>query len=201
MTRLASAPAIGYLILTSQPHLALSVFAYAAVTDVLDGYIARRYGSRTVLGTVLDPMADKTLMTVCVASLAWTGTLPLWLAAVILGRDVALSLAAFWIRYRSLPGPKTWRRYWDFSLPSAEVRPTEVSKWNTFLQLCVVAAGMVVPVLPADLLAAHHLSQAFHALQYTVGVTTVWSGASYLYTPDAVRYVGQGEVKSDQAQK
>lgn len=51
-----------------------------------------------------------------------------WLAVIILGRDVALGIAAIYYRWISLPPPKTFSRYWDFSLPSAEVRPTGISK-------------------------------------------------------------------------
>lgn len=51
-----------------------------------------------------------------------------WLAVIILGRDVGLGIAALYYRWISLPPPKTMGRYWDFSLPSAEVRPTTISK-------------------------------------------------------------------------
>lgn len=55
---------------------ALSLFVYAGVTDLVDGWIARKYNLQTVVGTVIDPMADKTLMTVVVGCLAWEGALP-----------------------------------------------------------------------------------------------------------------------------
>jgi cardiolipin synthase (CMP-forming) len=51
-----------------------------------------------------------------------------WLAVIILGRDFGLGIAALYYRYISLPPPKTFSRYWDFSLPSAEVHPTNISK-------------------------------------------------------------------------
>ena len=51
-----------------------------------------------------------------------------WLAVIILGRDFSLGIAALYYRYISLPPPKTFSRYWDFSLPSAEVHPTNISK-------------------------------------------------------------------------
>lgn len=69
------------------------------------------------------------------------------LAVLILGRDVVLGLVALYYRYISLPGPKTLTRFWDFSLPSAEVRPTGISKVNTALQLGLVGwtmSGMAV---------------------------------------------------------
>ena len=55
---------------------ALSLFAYAGITDLVDGYIARRYNLQTVVGTIIDPMADKLLMTIGVACLAVNGSLP-----------------------------------------------------------------------------------------------------------------------------
>ena len=73
------------------------------------------------------------------------------LAVLILGRDVILGLAAIYYRYISLPPPKTLARYWDFSLPSAEVRPTAISKVNTALQLLLVGWTMSKMAFGADL--------------------------------------------------
>ncbi len=74
-----------------------------------------------------------------------------WLAAIILGRDVGLGVAAVYYRWISLPPPKTFLRYWDFSLPSAEVRPTTISKYNTFLQLALMGLTTAAPVVPINL--------------------------------------------------
>ena len=153
------------------------------------------------MGTVIDPMADKALMTISVVALAIQHIIPPWLAVVILGRDVALSFTAFYYRWISLPPPKTMARYWDFSLPSAEVRPTEISKWNTFLQLLLVGAGMTMPVLPEAVVAAWQLNQGFEVFQYVVAGTTVWSGASYLYSKDAVKILTQEEIEQRMKEK
>lgn len=74
-----------------------------------------------------------------------------WLAAIILGRDVGLGIAAIYYRWISLPPPKTFTRYWDFSLPSAEVRPTTISKYNTALQLALMGLATASPVSPVPL--------------------------------------------------
>jgi len=74
-----------------------------------------------------------------------------WLAAIILGRDIALAITAIYYRYISLPPPKTFARYWDFSLPSAEVHPTTISKYNTALQLALIGATTAVPLVPAGI--------------------------------------------------
>lgn len=151
-----------------------------------------------------------------------------WLAVIILGRDVGLGIAAVYYRWISLPPPKTFSRYWDFSLPSAEVRPTTISKYNTFLQLALVGLTMVAPVAPVDLASSLAVMQwvpppnsecyiflchvpdpcgrggfpvvlcrAADSLgRYVVAATTVWSGASYVFSKDAVRIIGESKSKS-----
>jgi cardiolipin synthase len=140
---------------------------------------------QSVLGTILDPAADKILMTTLVVTLTMKGLLPLPLAVIILGRDVLLSFSAFYIRYTSLPAPKTFARYWDFSIPSAEVRPTQISKINTALQLVLMAQATVTPILPVS------LALPLEPLQWVVAGTTVWSGFSYLFSKDAVRIISE----------
>ncbi|KAI0976052.1 hypothetical protein F4678DRAFT_212193 [Xylaria arbuscula] len=184
-SRLVAAPFIGYAILHDAHTLALGLFAYAGVSDLLDGWIARRWKLQTVVGSVVDPMADKLLMTVLTVCLAVQGALPVWLATIILGRDVGLGISAIYYRWISLPPPKTFTRYWDFSLPSAEVRPTTISKYNTFLQLGLMGATMVAPVVAVD------VSSAMAALQYIVATTTIWSGLSYVFSKDAVRILSE----------
>lgn len=185
LSRIAAAPFIGYLVFQDQNAWALGLLAYAGVSDLLDGWIARRWNRRTVIGTVIDPMADKLLMTALTVALAAKGALPLWVASIILGRDVGLGISALYYRWISLPAPKTFSRYWDFSLPSAEVTPTTISKYNTALQLTLVGLATAAPVVPVD------MSSALSILQYVVAVTTVWSGASYVFSKDAVRILNQ----------
>lgn len=96
------------------------------------------------------------------------------LAGLIFGRDLALSLWAFYLRYKSLPPPKTWARYWDPSMPSAEVRPTQISKVNTALQLLLMGVTTVSPLLHTD------ITPGLQALQLIVATTTIWSGLSYV---------------------
>lgn len=194
-SRLAAAPAVGYFIVTSQPTLALSLFFYAGVTDLIDGYLARHLNQQTVIGTVIDPMADKALMTISVVAMAMQGGIPVWLAVLILARDIGLAVSAIYIRWISLPPPKTMTRYWDFSLPSAEVKPTEISKVNTFLQLLLVGAGMALPIVPAGLVEAWHLAKAFDAFQYVVAATTAWSGLSYVYSKNAFKILTREEIE------
>ncbi|PSR83296.1 hypothetical protein BD289DRAFT_287441 [Coniella lustricola] len=188
-SRIIAAPFIGYCIFHDHHAWALGLFAYAGITDLLDGWIARKWNLGTVVGSVIDPMADKSLMMVLTIALALKGTLPVWLAVIIIGRDVALGFAAIYYRWISLPPPKTFMRYWDFSLPSAEVHPTTISKYNTFLQLALMGTTTLAPLLPV--VGGTPLS----LMQYTVAVTTIWSGASYIYSKDAVKILNQHESK------
>ncbi|KAF2205853.1 hypothetical protein GQ43DRAFT_436724 [Delitschia confertaspora ATCC 74209] len=221
-SRLVATPVIGYLIVTDQPTYAFMLFAYAGLSDLVDGWIARKWKLQTVVGSVVDPMADKALMTTLVGCLAVNGGLPLPLATLILGRDMSLAIAALYYRYASLPAPKTMVRYWDFSLPSAEVHPTTISKLNTFLQLGLIGATMCVGLMTdpslvastADTVAGSASStmvglvdSAREALggtesvqmgmkyfQGLVAATTVYSGLSYVWTRDAVKILGPDEA-------
>ncbi|KAL9044194.1 MAG: hypothetical protein Q9214_002648 [Letrouitia sp. 1 TL-2023] len=193
-SRLLSAPAIGYLILHDYSAAALLLFAYAGATDLVDGWIARKWGLQTVIGTVVDPMADKALMTSVTVCLALKGALPGPLALLIIGRDIILGLSAVYYRYISLPQPKTLARYWDFSLPSAEVRPTGISKINTALQLGLMGWTLSTLAVSGDV-GWWGPEGALGLMWYLVGATTVWSGASYIYTKDAVRILATRKAK------
>jgi cardiolipin synthase (CMP-forming) len=87
------------------------LFAIAGLTDFLDGLAARKFGSISRLGAILDPVADKVLLSGTFLTLALTGAIETWVAAVVLGRDV-LILAAAVVLYlaksrRSFP-PSIW---------------------------------------------------------------------------------------------
>ncbi|PWN21078.1 hypothetical protein BCV69DRAFT_238560, partial [Microstroma glucosiphilum] len=138
LSRILSVPFLGHLILTDRLLEATALLFVAGCTDLIDGWLARKWNAYTVFGSIADPAADKLLMTVMVATLGWKGLLPPSLAVLILARDVGLVLLAFRIRYVTLPRPMTLQRYFNPKLPSAQVQPTQVSKYNTFLQLLSV---------------------------------------------------------------
>ena len=75
-SRLLAAPLVGYLIIHDLHIPALSLFIYAGITDLVDGWIARKWNLTTVVGTVIDPMADKALMTIVTICLAVKDVLP-----------------------------------------------------------------------------------------------------------------------------
>lgn len=71
--------------------IALAIFLAAAATDLLDGYLARRWGQITTVGTLLDPIADKLLISAALISLVQVHAVPGWMAILIIGREFAIS--------------------------------------------------------------------------------------------------------------
>ncbi|MGD0500825.1 MAG: CDP-diacylglycerol--glycerol-3-phosphate 3-phosphatidyltransferase [Bryobacteraceae bacterium] len=74
-----------------QEWLALAIFFAAAATDTLDGYLARRWKQVTTIGTLLDPIADKLLISAALISLVQVRALPGWMAILLIGREFAVS--------------------------------------------------------------------------------------------------------------
>ena len=104
--------------------VALFIFIAAGLTDVLDGYLARTYGQQSVFGRMLDPIADKLLVSTCLLMLAVDGTikgLALWAAIIILCREILVS------------GLREYLAELRVSVPV-----TALAKWKTFLQLLAV---------------------------------------------------------------
>lgn len=76
VTRLIAAPVTAYLVVHDQHAWALALFAYAGITDLVDGWLARKWKLQTVAGSVIDPAADKALMIILTATLAVKGAIP-----------------------------------------------------------------------------------------------------------------------------
>jgi cardiolipin synthase len=113
----------------------LILFTIAAASDALDGFLAKRFGWQSVLGSILDPIADKALLATAFVTLAVLDLVPRWLMVTVLARDVIIVGGA--AAYRVFIGPLT-------------AQPSMVSKLNTLCQaafvLCVVArAGFSQP--------------------------------------------------------
>jgi CDP-diacylglycerol--glycerol-3-phosphate 3-phosphatidyltransferase len=75
----------------SRELFALAIFLTAAVTDLLDGYLARRWRQVTTVGTLLDPIADKLLISAALVSLVDIHRVPAWMVILIIGREFAVS--------------------------------------------------------------------------------------------------------------
>ena len=123
LMRIALVPPILLLIINDQFGWALALFAFAGFSDGLDGYLAVRFDWSTRLGGLLDPAADKFLITGMFVTLAWTGQIPVWLAAVVILRDVVIVAGAVAYNFIVRPVPGS---------------PTRISKLNTALQMLFV---------------------------------------------------------------
>ncbi|XP_033041550.1 cardiolipin synthase (CMP-forming) isoform X1 [Trachypithecus francoisi] len=147
MTRIGLAPVLGYLIIEEDFNTALGVFALAGLTDLLDGFIARNWANqKSALGSALDPLADKILISILYVSLTYADLIPVPLTYMIISRDVMLIAAVFYVRYRTLPTPRTLAKYFNPCYATARLKPTFISKVNTAVQLILVAASLAAPV-------------------------------------------------------
>ena len=88
--RLLAAPLLAVLLLENRYMASLGVFVFAALSDMADGYFAKRYNLATRAGRYLDPAADKILMLTSYVALTALQITPLWLTALVIGRDVVI---------------------------------------------------------------------------------------------------------------
>jgi cardiolipin synthase len=139
---------------------AVTIFGAAAVSDGLDGFLARALGQKTTLGSYLDPIADKLLLSSAYLSLAILGMLPSWLTVIVLSRDVIILGGAVMLHLIHGPIP---------------IRPLIISKLTTVLQLSTLLAVLLAGPLPA-LGLARYLAPLFMA----TAILTVVSGLRYI---------------------
>lgn len=177
--RLAIIPLFIITLINGQPGRALTLFAIAGFTDLLDGIIARVYRQQSVLGAYLDPGADKFLMTASFIILAIPGlhpglTVPVWMTVLVITRDVIIVGVAL-IIYLALG-------FSGFS-------PTLTSKWNTGFQIASVVAVLLTGVWRIQGFAgAAFLDTLTWITLYVMIALTVVSGLEYGY-----RYIYRAE--------
>jgi cardiolipin synthase len=126
--RIALVPVFLVLQLSHEHEWALACFVTAAVSDGLDGLLARLLNQRTKLGGVLDPIADKLLILAALASLVMDKRLPLWLLGINLGRDLLMVIGALMVAYKRLELP---------------TEPSRIGKYATFFMVCTVILSLI----------------------------------------------------------
>ena len=126
--------------------LATAVLVAAGLTDVLDGWLARRNGQTTATGAVLDPVADKAFALSVVGTLIAHGKLPRWGIPALLAREILEAPLLFWVLQEAREGRST-------KVP--EVRANGLGKMATVAQFAAVMAAIELPAaLPAALAVA-----------------------------------------------
>ncbi|SPE35708.1 CDP-diacylglycerol--glycerol-3-phosphate 3-phosphatidyltransferase [Candidatus Sulfopaludibacter sp. SbA3] len=161
LLRLLLVPFVIQAIVAGRPMLALALFGAASVTDILDGWAARRLRLSTQTGAYLDPIADKVLMSGVFLALAAAGSMPWWLVGIILGRDmyILLAVAVFLL------------------LSSARKFPPSVwGKLSTFVQILTVVTCMT-----RNWLQISFLDPLTSAMIWICAACTIWSGLHYTW--------------------
>lgn len=129
LLRFCLVPVIIIAIVNQHWTIAFVTFVTAGVTDAIDGFVARQFDMRTELGAYLDPLADKALLVSIYVTMAIGGLLPVWLAVVVVSRDVMIVGAVI--------------LSWLMDNPM-EIKPLKLSKANTLAQISFAALMLFV---------------------------------------------------------
>ncbi len=143
--------------------LALLVFLSAALTDLLDGYLARRRRQITSLGELLDPVADKLLISAAFISLVELGRVPAWMVVIIVGREFAVS----GLRDMAIAGGHL-------------ISASDLGKTKMVMQVAAVSLLLLAPLLPAPL--AGFVGELAYISLYLVVLFAVVSMVDYFRT-------------------
>lgn len=156
--RLLAVPVCVWLILDANMRAAFWVFAAACLSDAVDGFIAKKFDSETVLGGFLDPIADKALLVSVFISLGQTGQIESWLVILVVFRDAVIILGAY---------------LYHLLYQRLSMQPLLISKINTTAQFVLAASVLGISAFDLD------YPLLIGTLVYVVAVTTLLSGAAY----------------------
>lgn len=160
LSRIAAVPLLVVLLMCSgrmPAIMAAIVFSLAAITDYFDGYLARKMKLVSTLGKILDPLADKLLISSAFIMIVWLHHMPAWIACAIIGRELAVT------GLRSV-----------IAEHGEDVAASWLGKYKTGFQIaCVIPLLIHYPYLGIDF----HVIGNF--LLYGALLFTLWSGADY----------------------
>jgi cardiolipin synthase len=157
--RLCAVPLAFWLVLDRRIGDAFVLFVAAGLSDALDGWLARRYGGNAI-GALMDPVADKALLVTMYITLATVGTLPDWLAILVVFRDL---LIVGGIVVLGVLGH------------GVQIRPLYISKLNTVMQIVLVAVSLLQDGFGVG------IPRLQDILIWCVVATTLASGAVYVW--------------------
>lgn len=159
MVRIAMTPFILLALAHGRFVLGGWLLGAAAFTDLLDGAVARRFGVESKVGLYLDPIADKILLSSVYIGLAAGGSVPVWLVAIIFGRDLwIVGLSAYALRFTEF----------------RDLSPSIWGKASTFLQIVTAVTVMAAAGYRND-----SLRQAGEVLVWAVAALAVFTAADY----------------------
>ena len=173
--RILLVPVFVALLLQADPWLKLFgviAFMVASLTDLYDGYHARKYGVETRLGAFLDPLADKLLITAAFLLYVWMGYLVLWMVILVVIRDVVVTALRVYAEYKNRP-----------------VVTSVEAKYKTLAQNILVYLIMVLILMKeaaffgkgmAVTVNQFLLSDSLYYIMLVVTLFTVYTGVSYL---------------------
>ena len=160
IARILLVPLTVWLLISQAYVWAFLAFVVAGLSDGIDGYIARRTNTQSDLGAYLDPLADKALLVSNFATLGMIKDIPAWLVLLVITRDVLIVGGVMLA--------------WQVDRPLI-IRPRWLSKLNTVVQISYIGIvlGLLALSWQADL--------ALGVAAFAVALTTILSGAQYLY--------------------
>jgi len=177
--RVVLVPVFGWLLLredgtdTASRAAAAVVFAVAVVTDRLDGEVARRRGLVTDLGKIADPIADKLLIGTALIGLSLLGDLPWWVTAVILVREVVVTIVRFVVIRRGvIPAGRGGKAKTAFQALAILLLVADVQGVAHTIAMVVMAIAVVLTVVTG--------------VDYLIQAARVWAGSGRLGQADAV---------------
>ena len=157
--RILAVPVVVVLMMDNALATAFWVILVAGLSDWLDGFLAKRLDAVTLLGTYLDPIADKALLIAVFICLTLMGFIPGWIVCLMIMRDLLIIGGVLLSNVIEL---------------DLNVEPIAVSKLNTVLQIALVMSALMQPALELE------LPYLTDALIYLAGLTTIVSGTLYL---------------------
>jgi cardiolipin synthase len=159
LIRILFIPLFVILLIYEYYDLSLIILVLSAISDALDGFIARFFHQKTTLGAYLDPIADKLLLVTSYITLSILNIIPDWLTIIVISRDVIISLGVLILLINAYP---------------LEIKPSGISKLTTLFQLLTLFLS----------LSYNHLGLKLTYLQIQYAITailTIASGLHYLY--------------------
>jgi cardiolipin synthase (CMP-forming) len=157
--RIILTPLLIIFLIQGNYRKALAVFILAGVSDLADGLIARTWQQKSRLGSYLDPLADKILMSASFVTLSIYHQIPSWLTVVVLSRDVALAMGVVVFQLADIP---------------LRIRPSLAGKWTTTFQLITVGFVLLNKIWAFPPL-------VLPIFFWITGILTTVSGLQYFY--------------------